>query len=124
MKGAVPVKPRALVRGDGDVLPFFGWEGVVAVLQGRALLDQVQPVAQELSRLPHPWWWDVGGRDEVCPQEVGQGAGIDGVGLNAGGGDDEALREGIMQALRTKPDAHHLTDGNRPRWRKMIQIGG
>jgi cyclic pyranopterin phosphate synthase len=41
-----------------------------------------------------------------------------------GGGDDETLREGIMQALRTKPDAHHLTDGNRPRWRKMIQIGG
>ena len=40
------------------------------------------------------------------------------------GGDDEALREGILQALRAKPDAHHLTDGNRPRWRKMIQIGG
>jgi len=41
-----------------------------------------------------------------------------------GGGDDEALREGILEALRTKPDAHHLTDGNRPRRRKMIQIGG
>lgn len=41
-----------------------------------------------------------------------------------GGRDDEALREGILQALRTKPDAHHLTDGNRPGWRKMIQIGG
>ena len=41
-----------------------------------------------------------------------------------GGGDDEALREGILEALRTKPDAHHLSDGNRPRWRKMIQIGG
>jgi len=41
-----------------------------------------------------------------------------------GGGDDGALREGILEALRTKPDAHHLTDGNRPRWRKMIQIGG
>jgi cyclic pyranopterin phosphate synthase len=41
-----------------------------------------------------------------------------------GGGDEEALREGVMAALRTKPDAHHLTDGNRPRWRKMIQIGG
>jgi cyclic pyranopterin phosphate synthase len=41
-----------------------------------------------------------------------------------GGGDDEALREGILEALHTKPDAHHLTDGNRPRRRKMIQIGG
>ena len=41
-----------------------------------------------------------------------------------GGGGDEALREGILEALRTKPDAHHLSDGNRPRWRKMIQIGG
>ena len=41
-----------------------------------------------------------------------------------GGGDEEALREGILEALRTKPDAHHLTDGNRPRRRKMIQIGG
>jgi molybdenum cofactor biosynthesis enzyme MoaA len=44
--------------------------------------------------------------------------------LVRGDGDDEALREGIKQALRTKPDTHHLTDGNRPRWRKMIQIGG
>ena len=41
-----------------------------------------------------------------------------------GGGDGEALRQGILEALHTKPDAHHLTDGNRPRWRKMIQIGG
>jgi cyclic pyranopterin phosphate synthase len=41
-----------------------------------------------------------------------------------GSGDDEALREGILTALRTKPDAHHMSDGNRPRWRKMIQIGG
>jgi len=41
-----------------------------------------------------------------------------------GGGDDEAVREGILAALRTKPDAHHMSDGNRPRWRKMIQIGG
>jgi cyclic pyranopterin phosphate synthase len=41
-----------------------------------------------------------------------------------GGGENDALREGILEALRTKPDAHHLTDGNRPRRRKMIQIGG
>ena len=41
-----------------------------------------------------------------------------------GGGDEEALRQGILEALRSKPDAHHLSDGNRPRWRKMIQIGG
>lgn len=41
-----------------------------------------------------------------------------------GGGDEQALRERILEALRTKPDAHHLTDGNRPRRRKMIQIGG
>ena len=40
------------------------------------------------------------------------------------GGDDDALRERILEALGTKPDAHHLRDGNRPRWRKMIQIGG
>jgi len=41
-----------------------------------------------------------------------------------GGGDEQALREGILEALRTKPDSHHLTDGNRPRRRKMVQIGG
>lgn len=40
------------------------------------------------------------------------------------GSDDDAVREGILQALRTKPDAHHMSDGNRPRARKMIQIGG
>jgi cyclic pyranopterin phosphate synthase len=40
------------------------------------------------------------------------------------GGGDESIRQGILQALRTKPDAHHLWDGNRPRWRRMIQIGG
>jgi cyclic pyranopterin phosphate synthase len=49
---------------------------------------------------------------------------VDLKGVLRGGGDDAALREGILEALRTKPDAHHLTDGNRPRWRKMIQIGG
>ncbi|MFQ6020373.1 MAG: GTP 3',8-cyclase MoaA [Dehalococcoidia bacterium] len=43
--------------------------------------------------------------------------------LRAGGTDDD-LRERIRLALRTKPDAHHLGDGNRPRSRKMIQIGG
>jgi len=40
------------------------------------------------------------------------------------GGSDEELKARILLALRTKPDAHHLWDGNRPRWRKMIQIGG
>jgi len=40
------------------------------------------------------------------------------------GGSDEDLKARILLALRTKPDAHHLWDGNRPRWRKMIQIGG
>ncbi len=41
-----------------------------------------------------------------------------------GGADEEALRKGILDVVAAKPDAHHLTDGNRPRWRKMIQIGG
>jgi cyclic pyranopterin phosphate synthase len=40
------------------------------------------------------------------------------------GGSDEDLRARILLALETKPDAHHLWDGNRPKWRKMIQIGG
>ncbi len=43
--------------------------------------------------------------------------------LRSGGSDDD-LRARILQALVTKPDAHHLGDGNRPRRRKMIQIGG
>ncbi len=40
------------------------------------------------------------------------------------GGSDDALRQRILAALDRKPDAHHLGDGNRPRWRKMAQIGG
>lgn len=40
------------------------------------------------------------------------------------GADDGDLKARILLALRTKPDAHHLLDGNRPRWRKMVQIGG
>ena len=43
--------------------------------------------------------------------------------LRSGGNDDD-LRSRILLALETKPDAHHLWDGNRPKWRKMIQIGG
>ncbi|MDP2949293.1 MAG: GTP 3',8-cyclase MoaA [Chloroflexota bacterium] len=43
--------------------------------------------------------------------------------LRSGGSDDD-LRARILLALNTKPDAHHLWDGNRPRQRKMIQIGG
>lgn len=43
--------------------------------------------------------------------------------LRSGGSDDD-LRERLLLALGTKPDAHHLGDGNRPRWRKMTQIGG
>jgi len=43
--------------------------------------------------------------------------------LRSGGSDDD-LRARILLALETKPDAHHLWDGNRPKWRKMIQIGG
>ena len=35
-----------------------------------------------------------------------------------------AYGAGILAALATKPDAHHLSDGNRPQRRKMIQIGG
>jgi cyclic pyranopterin phosphate synthase len=41
-----------------------------------------------------------------------------------GGGGDDGIRRGIMAALASKPDAHHLRDGNRPRRRKMVQIGG
>jgi cyclic pyranopterin phosphate synthase len=43
--------------------------------------------------------------------------------LRAGEGED-GIRRGIMAALETKPDAHHLGDGNRPRKRRMVQIGG
>ncbi|MDT7944486.1 MAG: GTP 3',8-cyclase MoaA [Dehalococcoidia bacterium] len=49
---------------------------------------------------------------------------VDLKGILRGGGSDEELRGAILLALRTKPDAHHLWDGNRPRWRKMVQIGG
>jgi cyclic pyranopterin phosphate synthase len=41
-----------------------------------------------------------------------------------GGEGEEGIRRSIMTALATKPDAHHLGDGNRPRRRKMVQIGG
>ena len=41
-----------------------------------------------------------------------------------GGEGDDGIRRGIMTALAGKPDAHHLRDGNRPRRRKMVQIGG
>ncbi len=41
-----------------------------------------------------------------------------------GGGSDDNLRERLLLALGSKPDAHHLWDGDRPGWRKMIQIGG
>jgi len=41
-----------------------------------------------------------------------------------GGEGEEGIRRGIMAALASKPDAHHLGDGNRPRRRKMVQIGG
>lgn len=43
--------------------------------------------------------------------------------LRRGGNDDE-LRQRILEALDSKPDAHHLKDGNRPHRRKMAQIGG
>ena len=43
--------------------------------------------------------------------------------LRSGGSDDD-LRARVLLALETKPDAHHLWDGNRPKRRKMIQIGG
>jgi len=43
--------------------------------------------------------------------------------LRRGGSDDE-LRQRILEALGSKPDAHHLGDGNRPHRRKMAQIGG
>jgi cyclic pyranopterin phosphate synthase len=43
--------------------------------------------------------------------------------LRRGGSDDE-LRQRILEALNSKPDAHHLGDGNRPHRRKMAQIGG
>jgi len=49
---------------------------------------------------------------------------VDLKGVLRSGADDEALKGAILLALRTKPDAHHLWDGNRPRWRKMVQIGG
>jgi GTP 3',8-cyclase len=39
-------------------------------------------------------------------------------------GREEGIRGGILAALAGKPDAHHLGDGNRPRRRKMVQIGG
>ena len=41
-----------------------------------------------------------------------------------GGEGEEGIRRGIRAALESKPDAHHLNDGNRPRKRKMTQIGG
>jgi cyclic pyranopterin phosphate synthase len=34
------------------------------------------------------------------------------------------IRHLITRALQTKPDSHHLHDGNRPRKRNMTQIGG
>ncbi len=43
--------------------------------------------------------------------------------LRSGEG-EEGIRRGLMAALESKPDAHHLRDGNRPRARKMTQIGG
>ncbi len=49
---------------------------------------------------------------------------VDLKGVMRSGGGEEAIREGILEALRTKPEAHHLWDGSRPRWRRMIQIGG
>jgi cyclic pyranopterin phosphate synthase len=41
-----------------------------------------------------------------------------------GGGGEDGIWRGIVAALASKPDAHHLGDGNRPRRRRMIQIGG
>jgi cyclic pyranopterin phosphate synthase len=40
------------------------------------------------------------------------------------GGSDDDLRQRILEALASKPDAHHLSEGNRPHRRKMAQIGG
>jgi len=40
------------------------------------------------------------------------------------GDSDDDLRQRILEALDSKPDAHHLGDGNRPHRRKMAQIGG
>lgn len=41
-----------------------------------------------------------------------------------GGQQAEEVRRLMMTALQTKPDSHHLPDGNRPRQRNMTQIGG
>jgi len=41
-----------------------------------------------------------------------------------GGGGEDGIWRGIVAALASKPDAHHLGDGNRPWRRRMIQIGG
>jgi len=49
---------------------------------------------------------------------------VDLKGVLRAGGTDKEIKGAILLALRTKPDAHHLWDGNRPRWRKMVQIGG
>ncbi len=49
---------------------------------------------------------------------------VDLKGVLRSGGSDDDLKGAILLALRTKPDAHHLWDGNRPRWRKMVQLGG
>jgi len=49
---------------------------------------------------------------------------VDLKGVLRSGASDEELKGALLLALRTKPDAHHLWDGNRPRWRKMVQIGG
>jgi cyclic pyranopterin phosphate synthase len=40
------------------------------------------------------------------------------------GGSDDDLRQRLKDALASKPDAHHLAEGNRPHRRKMAQIGG
>jgi len=61
-------------------------------------LHQLQPCAQHVARPPHRVGDHVGVRDEIHPQQLGKGVGIDGIGLHFGVRDRlQQLRVGQLQ---------------------------
>src|SRR3989449_11694131 len=52
----------------------------------RSQSHQGSPKAEDLPRVPHGAWRNVGSGHEVGPQQVRQGGGINLIGLNAGTG--------------------------------------
>ena len=133
-KGSVRMRPEtlALIQSGGvpkgDVLAVAQVAGVMAAKRTHELIPMCHPLllsAVDVRLEPDEKESAINitatGKLRPClltDQEIDLRAAL------RGGEGEEGIRRGILAALESKPDAHHLSDGNRPRRRKMTQIGG